>query len=236
VKYSLSIALFCLLALGLLLAPIVLAENPYLQPNNAWISIDGTVKTVTADAFTLDYGQGLIIVEMDDGDRDADGYHLLPGDKVTVSGKIDDDFFERTTIEASRVFVEKLGTYFYASAMDEEDIYLTVISPVIPSKMVVQGIVTEVNGDEFKLKVGSGSLTIDVAEMPYDPLDNEGYLKIAAGDSVRVTGRIGYDLFEGRKLKAETLVKLVTGRHGRIADYPGRSRIRYLYWRDAAQR
>jgi hypothetical protein len=67
VKYSLSIALFCVLALGLLLAPVVLAKNPYLQPNNAWISIDGTVKAVTADAFSLDYGDGSIIVEMDDG-------------------------------------------------------------------------------------------------------------------------------------------------------------------------
>lgn len=216
-RYSLSIALFCLMAFCLLLAPVAMAENPYLQPNNSWISIDGTVKAVTADAFTLDYGQGWITVEMDDGDRDADGYKLLSGDKVTVSGKIDDDFFERTTIEASRVFVEKLGTYFYASAMDEEDTYITVISPVIPSKMVVQGVVTEVNGDEFELKFGSGSLTIDVEEMPYNPLDDEGYLKIAAGDSVRVTGRIGYDLFEGRKLNAESLVKLVTSRRERIA-------------------
>lgn len=216
-RYAVSIFLFCLLALCLLLAPVVLAENPYLQPNNSWISIDGTVKAVKADAFTLDYGKGWITVEMDDGDRDADGYKLLTGDKVTVTGKIDDDFLERTTIEASRVYVEKLGTYFYASAMDEEDTYITVISTVIPSKMVVQGIVTEVNGAEFELEVGSDSLTIDVEEMPYDPLDDEGYLKIDAGDSVRVTGRIDYDLFEGRKLKAETLVKLVTSRRGRIA-------------------
>lgn len=216
-KYALSISLFCLLALCLLLTPIALAENPYTKPNNSWISIDGTVKVVTADAFTLDYGDGWITVEMDDGDRDADGYNFLTGDKVTVTGKIDDDFFERTTIEASRVYVEKLGTYFYASAVDEEDTYITVISPVIPSKMVVQGIVTEVNGAEFELTVGSGSLTIDVEGMPYDPLDDKGYLKVEAGDSVRVTGSMNYDLFEGRKLKAETLVKLVISQHRRVA-------------------
>jgi len=209
VKYSLSIALCCLMALGLLLAPVVLAKNPYQQPNNAWISIDGTVKAVTADAFTLDYGNGWITVEMDDGDRDADGYKLVPGDKVTVSGKIDDDFFERTTIEANSVYVEKLGTYFYASAMDEEDTYITVADPVIISETIVQGVVTEVNGDEFELSVGTTELTVDVDEMAYNPLDDEGYQRIEAGDLVRVTGNMDYDLFEGRELKAETLVELM---------------------------
>lgn len=208
-KYAVSIFLFCLLALSLLLAPVVLAQDPYQQPNNTWISIDGKVKTVTADAFTLDYGQGWITVEMDDGDRDADGYKLLPGDKVTVSGKIDDDFFERTTIEANSVYVEKLGTSFYASAMDEEDPYVSVDNPVVVSETVVQGIVTEVDGDEFELSVGPTEMTVDVDKMTYDPLDDKGYQRIETGDLVRATGNMDYDLFEGRELKAESLVELV---------------------------
>ena len=39
---------------------------------------------------------------MDDGDRDADAYKLLPGDEVNVIGKVDDDLFQTTTIDASR--------------------------------------------------------------------------------------------------------------------------------------
>lgn len=74
-----------------------LAINPYIQPNNIWINISGTVKNVAADSFPLDYGSDTITVEMDDGDRDADGYKLLYGDKVTVHGKMDNDFFEKTT-------------------------------------------------------------------------------------------------------------------------------------------
>ena len=35
-------------------------------------TISGTVESVQADRFALDYGTGRIIVEMDDGDRDAD--------------------------------------------------------------------------------------------------------------------------------------------------------------------
>jgi len=205
----LSISLVSLLSFGLLLAPVVLAETPYTKPNNAWISIDGTVKAVNVDTFTLDYGKGRITVEMDDGDRDADAYILLPGDKVTVTGKIDDDFFQRTTIEASRVYIEKLGAYFYASARDDEDTYITAVTPVVDFRTVVQGVVAVVNGDKFQLTVGTTNLTVDVAEMPYNPLDNKGYQRVETGDLVRVTGNMDYEMFEGRELKAETLVELV---------------------------
>ena len=50
------------------------------------ISVTGTVESVEADAFELNlaedmpHGGALITVEMDDGDRDADAYKLLPGD------------------------------------------------------------------------------------------------------------------------------------------------------------
>jgi hypothetical protein len=49
-----------------------MAVDPYEQPDNAWLSIRGRVETVTADSFTLDYGDGIVTVEMEDGDRDAD--------------------------------------------------------------------------------------------------------------------------------------------------------------------
>lgn len=47
------------------------------------------------------YGDGNITVEMDNDDRDADGYKLMKGDEVRVSGMIDDDFYNLTSIEAS---------------------------------------------------------------------------------------------------------------------------------------
>jgi uncharacterized protein YdeI (BOF family) len=103
------------LSTGALLAFPAMAEDPYAKPDDTWISISGTVDTVRPDSFTLDYGKGVITVEMDDGDRDADAYKLLKGDKATVNGKIDDDLFETRSIEAGSVYVESLDTYFYAS-------------------------------------------------------------------------------------------------------------------------
>jgi uncharacterized protein YdeI (BOF family) len=202
-KTLLSIA-----TLVLFVAVPAMAEDPYMEPDDSWISLSGTVTAVTPDAFTLDYGKGMITVEMDDGDRDADAYKLIEGDKVTVNGIIDDDLFETRTIEASSVYVEKLDTYFYASAADEEDTFVTYWSPVVVSRTVVQGTVTEVNDEEFVLNTGARTVTVEVEEMPYNPLDDVGYQKVDVGDRVSVTGTMDYDLFEGRELVADSLVIL----------------------------
>jgi len=102
-------------AFGLLLAPVgsVFAESPYAKADGSWITVTGEVDAVAADSFTLDYGEGAVTVEMDDGDRDADGYKLIRGDEVTVTGRIDRDFFETTSIEASSVYVKNIGTTFF---------------------------------------------------------------------------------------------------------------------------
>jgi len=185
-------------------------KNPYARADGTWISISGTVETVSADAFVLSYGDGIVTVEMDDGDRDADGYKLVKGDRVTVNGRIDDDFYETTKIEASSVYVEKLDTYFYASAADEEDYFLDSFSrPLVVAATIVRGRVTEVRDGEFTLDTGLRELTVEVDEMSFDPLDDEGYLKIEVGDRVRVDGRLDIDFFEGREIEAQSIVELV---------------------------
>ncbi|MDX1695428.1 MAG: hypothetical protein R3208_16820, partial [Ketobacteraceae bacterium] len=139
--------------------------NPYLMPDDTWITISGTVDTVSADSFTLDYGDGAVIVEFDDGDRDADAYKFIDGDKVTVSGKIDDGLFEATTIEASSVFVESINTTFFASPVDEESVQtlVTAVSiPVIPAATTLQGKVTKVKDDSFQIDTGDKKVMVSV--------------------------------------------------------------------------
>jgi hypothetical protein len=148
---------------------------------------------------------------MDDGDRDADAYKLIKGDKVTVNGMIDDDLFETRSIEASSVYVEGIGTYFFASAADEEDTFVTITAPLVVSKTIVQGKVTEISGDEFVVDAGLRKVRVDVSEMSNDPLDDEGYQKIKVGDRVSVVGKMDDDLFEGRELMAQSVVTLSGG-------------------------
>lgn len=166
------------------------------------------MESVSADEFVLSYGPGAITVEMDDGDRDADGYKLMEGDHVAVSGIVDDDFLELATIEASSVYVESLDTYFYASSVDEEDTFVTLNRPVQVGETVLQGTITEVRGDEFTLDTGPRRITVEVEEMDYDPLDDEGCQQLSVGDRVSVGGEIDTDFFEGSELVAETIVTL----------------------------
>ena len=189
---SMKHTLFVLVISALMASP-AMATNPYAKANGTWITLGGTVKSVTRDAFEMNYGDGMIIVEMDDGDRDADAYKLLPGDEVTVTGMIDDDFFETTTIEASSVYVKKLGTSFYASPVDEEDFYYTSYYMVEPAT-IVSGTVTSVSDHEFTVDTAARKLTVEVEKMPYNPLDDEGYQKIRKGDRVEVVEVVGLRL------------------------------------------
>lgn len=206
-----SLGVAALIAAGLTTSALADEADPYTMADNTWITLSGEVESVDRDSFMLDYGDGYILVEMDDGDRDADAYKLLEGDKVTVSGQIDDDFFETTKIEASSVYVENIGTTFFASSVDEETsegLVATVSVPVVVAETVVQGTVTDVNTSEFTVDAGLHNMRVDVSDMPYNPLDDEGYQKIDVGDRVRVSGDIDSDLFEGRELVADTLIKL----------------------------
>ncbi len=208
---AMKLFMTCMIATGMSVCLTVgaMAQDPKEKPDDTWISVDGTVETVMRDSFILDYGAETITIEMDDGDRDADGYKLAKGDKVRVTGKIDDDLFETRTIEASSVYVENLGNYFYASAVDEEDTFVTYTTPVTVPGAVLQGTVTAVDDEEFMLNTGVRQVNVEVEEMTYDPLDDVGYQKIGIGDRVSVYGRFDTDFFEGeREFVASTIVKL----------------------------
>jgi uncharacterized protein YdeI (BOF family) len=183
--------------------------NPYAKPDDSWISLSGTVNAVNRDSFTLDYGERTITVEMDDADRQAETYALRMGDKVTVNGLIDDDFFETSKIEASSVYVEKLGRHFFASALDEEDFSTVTYLAPIDGGIAVHGLVTQVGGGEFTIDNGVRSVRVDVGDMAYDPLDDDGYQKVEVGDIVRVEGRMDDDFWESRELMANSILTLV---------------------------
>lgn len=185
------------------------AQDPEERADGSWISISGEVVSAADNSFLLNYGEGQITVEMDDWDWYQEGKALKEGDSVTVFGRVDNDLYQTTTIEASSVYVENLGTYFYASAADEEDpAFVVVTTPVVVARMDLTGTVTGVDGREFTLDTGERQLTVDTSQMPYDPMDDEGYQKITEGTQVRVSGTMDYDLFEKRELMANTIITL----------------------------
>lgn len=205
------------IASTLMAAPVVVLaadsgsvnQSPYLASDGSWITLSGKVTSTTADTFMLDYGNGLVTVEMDDWDWFEESGEVLPGDNVTVYGEVDDDTFEVAKVEASSVYVESLGTYFYASASDEETFSDLDVAPTVDiGQMILTGTVTSIDGSEFTIDSGIQEMTVDTALMPYDPMDNEGYQRIEVGDLISVTGDLEDDTFELSELIADTVVTL----------------------------
>lgn len=194
-------------------APTAAQENPYAMPDESWISISGTAVDPGPASFTLDYGEATVEVEMDDWDWYGDAYGIMDGDEVTVYGRVDDDMFDTTAIEASSVYVQDLGTYYYASAADEEDDYAVydywVVGDVSIGDMTMRGTVTSIDGREFTIDTGPRQLTVDTIMMDYNPLDDLGYPDVDVGDYVSVTGEMDYDTWTGRELTADTVAVLV---------------------------
>jgi len=213
-KAGLSAAVAAGLALS---ATSTLANpNPYVQEDDSWLSINGTVHSISEDSFELDFGDGVITVEMDDDDRDARNYKFSKGDEVSVTGVLDDDFFTSTTIEARTVYVQDLGTTFLASAMDDDDNFsplsdFSMTTPMDDDQATLQGQVTEIHDDEFVLNTGNRAIRVEVDDLDLNPLDDEGYLQIDKGDYVKVIGEMDDDLFEGREFEAERVIKLYKG-------------------------
>lgn len=183
------------------------AADPYEKPDGSYISLTGEVASSTPSAFILDYGEGLVTVEMDDWEWYADGYMILPEDQVTVYGYVDDDFYETTSIEASSVYVEDLNTYFYASGADEESLSIATAA-IYDLDFEITGEITAIDGREFKVDTGERTVTVDTWQLGYNPVDDQGYLRLDVGDRVTVFGDLDRDVFDNRELSAETIIKL----------------------------
>lgn len=197
-------------------APDAMAANKVkANPDGTWVTFTGTVAQSSPSGFYIDYGNDTVYVEVDDWDWYAHGYTALPGDKVTVSGRVDKDGFESRKLEAAFVYSHENFTYHYANPADEEDFGYVVhpftVDPALSSMSVV-GIVDKVRGDEFTLATGYANITVDTEAMAYDPLDDVGYQVIEPGDHVSVTGVMAPgsldDFYDSRELIASDVLSL----------------------------
>ncbi len=185
--------------------------DPMAQPDDTWISLTGTVTSTTADSFIMDYGDGLITVEMDDWDTFGDAWPLADGDQVTVYGDVDKGLFETTTIEAGSVYVQDLNTFFYASAADEEDFgeWVVDVDSVVGDLIYIGTVETVIpDANTFTIDTGATELTVDTSALLYNPLDDEGFQQIDVGDRVSVEAEIDADFFGDQDLLAESIVTL----------------------------
>ncbi|WP_404364387.1 hypothetical protein [Marinobacter sp.] len=193
-------------------APVLAEEGPYLHPDDSWISLNGTVVSVSEKSFTLDYGHNTVKVQMDGWEWFQASREALHGARVTVYGEIDADAFKKSTIEASSLYVESMGTYFYQATVAGEKgleaIDLAPRTPVAVGDTVVTGTVTSVDNREFTINRGASKITVDTSQMLYNPLDDQGFQQIDEGEQVTVTGEMAGDVFETRELVPDSIVVL----------------------------
>lgn len=196
------------------------ADNPMSKADGSWVTFSGTVAQSNANGFFIDYGHSTVFVEVDDWDWYAEGYTALPGDEVTVSGRVDKLGFENRTLEAAYVYSHETHTYHYANPADEEGYgeglgYVVHPYGSMPSTatMSVVGTIDKVKGDEFTLATGYANITVETEAMAYDPLDDIGYQKLEQGDIVSVTGVMAAgsldDFYDSRELIASSVLTLV---------------------------
>ncbi|MBA3698139.1 MAG: hypothetical protein H0W78_04735 [Planctomycetes bacterium] len=192
-------------------SPQLFAVDPYAKSDQSWITISGTAVSPFPDGFTLDYGEGVIRVELDDEDLKSEGKVIRDGNLVTVTGKIDDDLFSMTSIEADSVYVQDLNRYIWASAKDEERWIEHSWDPIKIGHASIRGKVETVNPTErkFTVKTGTKVVTVDTVGMRYNPLDEYGHQKISPGDQVSVAGQMTKSFIDGRELEAKMVITLV---------------------------
>ena len=195
-----------------LMASGVQAQEPYEKPDESNITITGEIAAIYGDSFTLDYGEGLITVEMDDWDFYNEVERLDTGDTVTVRGELDDEFYEAHTVEADSVYSYDRATYYYANDADEEDVDALVYSlPPIPPEGTwyrISGVVEDISGSEIIVDTGVADMTVDTAHLGYNPLDDVGFPQVDLGEYIYVSGMFDRNFFDTNEIEAETIITL----------------------------
>ncbi|MFP3942526.1 MAG: hypothetical protein ACLFWF_01440 [Alphaproteobacteria bacterium] len=184
------------------------------KTGRSWISLSGTVAESEPGGFTLDYGEGLIEVELKGRDLFDQTNRIMPGEKVRIYAAIKDDLYERRRIEADSVYVLDRQSFYFSDAEDEPLAYFLTGDPGdLPEGtwVSVSGIVKEINGREFVLDTGIYDIEVDTDELGYNPLDEVGLQRIREGDQVYVSGPLDDQFFEDNEILAQTVVTLGQG-------------------------
>ncbi len=181
------------------------------KADNAWITISGQAVSAEKKSFVLDYGKGTLSVDVNDWKWFRKNYDKVDGRNVTVWGEVSGDLFENGKIKANSVYIENMGTYFYAGSNKEDpsDFYNWLPAPGVDSGAVtLTGEVTNVSGREFTIAQGDKKITVSTLQMDENPMDNLGFRQIKKGDRVSVTGELDVDSFESREIMAKRIVTL----------------------------
>ncbi|GAB5413709.1 MAG: hypothetical protein Cons2KO_13120 [Congregibacter sp.] len=201
-------------AIALAISSTAMAGNvdPHEKADDTQITMSGTMTEIDGDEFVLNYGDGTITIELEDWKRDAEDLGFTDGAEVTVFGEIDNDLFTASTIEAEAIYFKPTSSYYYAKEDADQQTFMAFVwsepDTYELSDMTLRGRVvsTEADDGKFTIAVGNGDeVTVSTASLDYNPLQVENGNPVDMGDYVRVGGRLDYEFFDGKVLKAESV-------------------------------
>lgn len=165
------------------------ARNADIMANGHWITLKGTVVSVKPDAFVLDFSDGTVTVTTKGWNWGRKPMGIVVGDEVNVYGYVDRSGRKAPEIDASAVYVERLDLSFHANDVGQHDRIGARFRNATATTNAT-GTVTAIKGRRFTLDRGGRSLTVDTSGMYYDPMDRRGYLRVAVGERLTVSGHI----------------------------------------------
>ncbi len=187
----------------------------YVEGMYGYVTLSGTVsKILDSDRFVLDYGNGVTQVDYDDALHDLFkkiDRKIKVGDKVTVTGKIDNSWFTKREILVSSILhIADDYTLLYkrpvAATGDEVPAIVGVAKPslFLDGQVALTGIVSGgVYNGGFTLQYDDGAIQVDASSIKIP--DNN---RITKGDVVTVYGKVDDSFFKRRSITAETVEKI----------------------------
>lgn len=180
--------------------------------DGAHVVLTGVIEEIDDDEFILNYGPDTIEVELDDWGWDAadTSRSLQVGDRVMVSGEIDDDWFDDRELEADNLYV--LHTFTYHVSADENPAFRRAERSGVRGDATfvsVRGEVTGIDGESLTVASGGRSIEVDASTMETPPVGPKtGERRIDVGDRVYVYGEASDAFWDERTLTAELVLKI----------------------------
>lgn len=182
--------------------------SPWDKDDGQWITISGKVTEAAVHTFKLDYGKGAITVEMDDYDREIEGFNLVVDDRVIVTGRVDADAGQNRTIEAASVYVKNVKKSFFANPDDEEEVIRKLRKATVEgSGVVITGKIIGTAPNFLTIDTGYQVFDVTTAVINGNPTTNLKSLKLEKGDTVTVYGAITDGFVDSGKIVASNLAK-----------------------------
>ncbi len=187
----------------------------YVKGKYGYVTLSGTVsKILDENRFELDYGNGITQIDYDNALRDLFeniDRKIKAGDKVTVTGRLDNNWFTKREILVSSILhIADNYILLYkrpvAAAGDEVPAIVGVAEPslFLQGQVALTGIVSRVeNKGSFILRYEEGAIQVNASSIKI-PDSN----RIATGDVVTVYGKINNSFFKNRAIAAETIEKI----------------------------